>query len=144
MRRAPNDFLEKRRCGSVLKWSLPLSGRSLEVAQAQSIRIQRATPPFTMEENPPAQVTEHVAASFDHDVARSQSVNAAYEREQKQALSEHVEDKPSEAPLDPIALLNDPDVAAKEKALVRRLDMTFIPCLWILYFHNYLDMNNIA
>ena len=97
-----------------------------------------------MRENPPAQAAEHVAASLDYNVARSQSIGASCEREQKQTLSEHVEDKPSETPLDPIAMLNDPDFAAKEKALVRRLDMTFIPCLWILYFHNYLDRNNIA
>jgi hypothetical protein len=121
-----------------------LRGGAFEVAQAQYIHIQRKTPPFTMKDNPPAQATEHVAASLDHNVARSQSIGASCEREQKQALSEHVEDKPPEAPLDPIAMLNDPDFAAKERALVRCLDMTFIPCLWILYFHNYLGRNNIA
>ena len=97
-----------------------------------------------MKDNPQAQAAEHVAASLDQNVAQRQSIDASYKREQKQALSEHVEDKPSEVPLDPIAMLNDPDFAAKEKALVRLLDMTFIPCLWILYFHNYLDRNNIA
>lgn len=97
-----------------------------------------------MKENPQAQAAERIAAAFDRNAARSQSINADYGHDQKQTFSEHVEDKPSEAPLDPIAMLNDPNFAAKEKALVRRLDMTFIPCLWILYFHNYLDRNNIA
>lgn len=97
-----------------------------------------------MKKYPQAQAAERVAASLDQNVAQTLSIDASYKREQKQALSEHVEDKPTDAPLDPIAMLNDPDFAAKEKALVRRLDMILIPCLWIPYFHDYLDRNNIA
>lgn len=89
-----------------------------------------------MDGKPQASTVEHVAAGLDGN-ARSHSVDDD-DSGQKQSLSEHVEDKPS------IAMLNDPDFAAKEKALVRRLDMTFISCLWILYFHNYLDRNNSA
>lgn len=33
---------------------------------------------------------------------------------------------------------------AVEKKLVRKLDLTLIPMLWILYLFNYLDRNNIA
>lgn len=33
---------------------------------------------------------------------------------------------------------------AVEKRLVRKLDLTLIPMLWILYLFNYLDRNNIA
>ena len=128
----------------VYKMVVAVDGRSFRSSTIESICIQRITPHFTMNYNPPAQAAEHVAAGIDQNVARSQSIDAAHERDQKHALSEHIEDKPSEAPLDPIAMLNDPDFAVKEKALVRRLDMTFIPCLWILYFHNYLDRNNIA
>ncbi|KAK2017379.1 MFS general substrate transporter [Colletotrichum eremochloae] len=40
--------------------------------------------------------------------------------------------------------MNDPEWRTKERRLVRRLDVTFMPLLWILYFHNYLDRNNIA
>ena len=95
-----------------------------------------------MDGKPQASTVEHLAAGLDSNVARSHAVDDCG---QKQALSEHIEDKPSdEEPLDAIAMLNDPDFAAKEKALVRRLDTNFIPCLWILYFHNYLDRNNIA
>lgn len=71
---------------------------------------------------------EHVAAGLDSNVARSHSIDDS--GREKPGISEYVEDKPSEQPLDAIAMLNDPDFAAKERALVRRLDMTFIPCLW--------------
>lgn len=33
---------------------------------------------------------------------------------------------------------------AIEKRVVRKLDMTLVPMLWILYLFNYLDRNNIA
>lgn len=82
-----------------------------------------------------ARATEHVAAGIDSNVSRSHSAAHAQDIDEKAGISEHIEDPT----IDPIAALNDPDFAAKEKALVRRLDMTFIPCLWILYFHNYLD-----
>jgi len=44
----------------------------------------------------------------------------------------------------PIAELNLENWQATEKALVRRLDMTLLPTLWILYLNNYLDRTNIA
>lgn len=44
----------------------------------------------------------------------------------------------------PIAELNLPDWRATEKSLVRRLDMTLLPTVWILYLNNYLDRTNIA
>jgi hypothetical protein len=31
-----------------------------------------------------------------------------------------------------------------EKQVVRRLDMTLMPCLWVLYLFNYLDRASIA
>jgi hypothetical protein len=83
-----------------------------------------------MDGKPQANTVEHLAAGLDSNVARNHSINDSGQK--KQALSEHVEDKPAdEEPLDAIAMLNDPDFAAKEKALVRRLDMTFIPVLWV-------------
>lgn len=96
-----------------------------------------------MADNPQARAAEHLAAGLDSNVARSSSINANDDAE-KSALAEYVEDKPLPDAIDPITAMNDPDFAAKEKALVRRLDMTFMPLLWILYFHNYLDRNNIA
>jgi hypothetical protein len=33
---------------------------------------------------------------------------------------------------------------AREKSLVRKLHMTLMPIIWLLYLFNYLDRNNIA
>jgi hypothetical protein len=44
----------------------------------------------------------------------------------------------------PIAELGLADWRATEKSLVRRLDLTLLPTLWILYLNNYLDRTNIA
>lgn len=40
--------------------------------------------------------------------------------------------------------VNTPEWRALEKKLVRKLDMTLLPVVWILYLFNYLDRNNIA
>ena len=37
-----------------------------------------------------------------------------------------------------------PEWKQSEKSLVRKLDMTLMPMVWILYMFNYLDRNNIA
>lgn len=44
----------------------------------------------------------------------------------------------------PIVELGLPDWRATEKQLVRRLDMSLMPTIWLLYFNNYLDRTNIA
>lgn len=38
----------------------------------------------------------------------------------------------------------DEDTRVMEKRLVRKLDMSLMPVVWILYFFNYMDRNNIA
>lgn len=38
----------------------------------------------------------------------------------------------------------DPNWAGKEAVLVRKLDTTLLPMVWVLYMFNYLDRNNIA
>ncbi len=38
----------------------------------------------------------------------------------------------------------DPIWQEAEKSLVRKLDMTLLPIVWLLYMFNYLDRNNIA
>ncbi|CAK1360977.1 putative transporter [Cercospora beticola] len=45
---------------------------------------------------------------------------------------------------EPIAALNLPDWRVTERALVRKLDFTLLPTLWVLYLNNYLDRTNIA
>lgn len=39
---------------------------------------------------------------------------------------------------------NDVAIAAVHRRLVRKLDMTLMPMIWILYLFNYLDRNNIS
>ena len=53
----------------------------------------------------------------------------------------HDAEKLSDTETDPLA---DPEYRKKEKKLVRKLDMTLMPMVWILYMFNYLDRNNIA
>lgn len=38
----------------------------------------------------------------------------------------------------------DEDTRRIERRLVRKLDMTLMPVVWILYFFNYMDRTNIA
>lgn len=45
---------------------------------------------------------------------------------------------------DLVASLGIPDWEAKQKRVVRVLDMTLLPQLWILYMFNYLNRTNIA
>lgn len=61
-------------------------------------------------------------------------------------VSEDVErsEKSPERQLNAIEALNDPDWEAKQKKIVRTLDMTLLPMLWILYLFNYLDRTSIA
>lgn len=37
-----------------------------------------------------------------------------------------------------------PDWKAAERKVVRKLDMTLVPMVWVLYMFNYLDRNSIA
>ena len=43
-----------------------------------------------------------------------------------------------------VASLGITDWEAKEKKIVRTLDMTLLPQLWILYLNNFLNRTNIA
>jgi hypothetical protein len=55
--------------------------------------------------------------------------------------------KTGEAPASPeeqIEALGIPNWRDLEKKVVRRLDMTLMPCLWVLYLFNYLDRASIA
>lgn len=41
-------------------------------------------------------------------------------------------------------VVEDPELAMKERRVRRKLDMTLMPMIWLLYLFNYLDRNNIA
>jgi MFS family permease len=75
--------------------------------------------------------------------SNSANVKLPIEHTEDPSGADHTLEKPPPA-LDPIAALNDPDWKAKEKKLVRTLDMTLLPMLWILYLFNYLDRTSIA
>lgn len=55
-------------------------------------------------------------------------------------FTEHVSTKPVE---DDITSQSD-EWRAASRSVVRELDMTLMPMVWILYVFNYLDRNNIA
>lgn len=40
--------------------------------------------------------------------------------------------------------MTNEDYEIAEKKLVRKLDLTLVPMVWLLYLFNYLDRNNIA
>lgn len=47
-------------------------------------------------------------------------------------------------PEEQIDALGIPNWRDLEKQVVKRLDMTLMPCLWVLYLFNYLDRASIA
>ena len=48
------------------------------------------------------------------------------------------------SPEETIEALGIPEWRALEKQVLKRLDMTLMPCLWVLYLFNYLDRASIA
>lgn len=73
------------------------------------------------------------------------------EKSQEGSLSHHVEepfdDTISHGKVDEAMQSDprdDPQWITTEKRLVRKLDMTLLPMVWLLYMFNYLDRNNIA
>lgn len=48
------------------------------------------------------------------------------------------------SPEEQIDALGIPNWRELEKKVVKRLDMTLMPCLWVLYLFNYLDRASIA
>jgi hypothetical protein len=46
--------------------------------------------------------------------------------------------------MSPFGSPDSPESKAAERRIVRKLDMTLLPMVWVLYMFNYLDRNNIA
>jgi len=80
----------------------------------------------------------HVEAQHDLELDRTNTFNDAEKLRAPMTPEGYYRD------FSPIAELNLENWQATEKALVRRLDMTLLPTLWILYLNNYLDRTNIA
>jgi hypothetical protein len=92
--------------------------------------------------DPNSRAPEHPAAADpEKDLGRTDAME-----EERASIKgkDFIENGGAPLTVDPAVIRSDPVWQAKEKALVRRLDITFMPLLWILYFHNYLDRNNIA
>lgn len=56
---------------------------------------------------------------------------------------EHIDEKSLEQYVEMEAVI-DENTRMMEKRIVRKLDMTLMPVVWVLYFFNYMDRNNIA
>jgi hypothetical protein len=80
----------------------------------------------------------HVEAQNDLELDRTNTFNDAEKLKVPMTPEGYYRD------FSPIAELNLENWQATEKALVRRLDLTLLPTLWILYLNNYLDRTNIA
>jgi hypothetical protein len=80
----------------------------------------------------------HVEAQTDRGLDRTSTFNDA------EKLKVPITPEGYYRDFSPIAELNLENWQATEKALVRRLDLTLLPTLWILYLNNYLDRTNIA
>jgi hypothetical protein len=80
----------------------------------------------------------HVEAQNDLELDRTNTFNDA------EKLKVPITPEGYYRDFSPIAELNLENWQATEKALVRRLDLTLLPTLWILYLNNYLDRTNIA
>ena len=61
-------------------------------------------------------------------------------------VMEHMEngDSPSDQEKVGQEEYESPEWKETEKRIVRKLDMTLLPMVWIMYLFNYLDRNNIA
>ncbi|KAI8650837.1 MFS domain-containing protein [Fusarium keratoplasticum] len=64
--------------------------------------------------------------------------------DQKEDQIEHIDMANVDNKTDPEYPPIDDAWRAREKRLVRKLDMTLMPMVWVLYLFNYLDRNNIA
>jgi hypothetical protein len=80
----------------------------------------------------------HVEAQNDLELDRTNTFNDA------EKLKVPITPEGYYRDFSPIAELGLENWQATEKALVRRLDLTLLPTLWILYLNNYLDRTNIA
>jgi MFS family permease len=88
-------------------------------------------------------------------VERPQSGSMPVENSDKKDASLHVDENGDKLEIEngdgelpsrlaPIEALGIENWQALEKKLVRRLDLTLMPCLWLLYIINYLDRASIA
>lgn len=72
------------------------------------------------------------------DIMNSPGDRISSDVQDKVLEMEHIERKGSPHPV------QDEEWLMAEKSLTRKLDLTLVPMVWLLYMFNYLDRNNIA
>ena len=77
-------------------------------------------------------ITEAPSQAIHDEVPKLDTVASNAMEQEKTSSLTHVE------------ALGLDNVDALKKKIVRRLDMTMLPQLWVLYMFNYLNRNNIA
>jgi hypothetical protein len=63
------------------------------------------------------------------------------EKDQMHSDHEHIEQEKQDIP-DAVGIENGP-FRRVSRSVVRKLDMTLLPMVWVLYLFNYIDRNNI-
>ena len=58
--------------------------------------------------------------------------------------AKNMEDSSKPTSLEQSALLDEEFFQRNSKSMVRKLDKTLMPIVWVLYMFNYLDRNNIS
>lgn len=94
----------------------------------------KVTPQYVEDNNPPARTSAETPAQNLKDKTDAVADAEVFEKQADFVPS----------PEDQIDALGIPEWRALEKKIVRRLDMTLMPCLWSLYLFNYLDRASIA
>ena len=105
--------------------------------ESQVARTTSRTSDLIIPQDPKAEMG-HVEAQTNNNMERVSTYNDAEKLEVPITPESYYRD------FSPIAELGLADWKATEKSLVRRLDLTLLPTLWILYLNNYLDRTNIA
>lgn len=105
--------------------------------EAEVIRTTSRASDFIAPTDPKVEMG-HVEAQTQREFDRTSTVNDTEKLKVPISPESYYRD------FSPIAELNLENWQATEKSLVRRLDLTLLPTLWILYLNNYLDRTNIA
>jgi hypothetical protein len=87
--------------------------------------------------------TNNIAMGPDAPLPTDEKIGCDDDYNEKVVGDEH-SIKLNASAINPLDALGLDDLKAVEKRLVRRLDMTLLPMLWVLYLSNYLDRTNIA
>lgn len=97
----------------------------------------------------PSEVPANQEATTPENTVNGSTIRFADEKADAADMLDHVPTNQTDIAKehnqqDPIASLGISDWEMKERKVVRTLDMTLLPQLWILYMFNYLNRTNIA